>query len=1018
MKLGLYEPLKFPDIQYVSVSEITKAPHAKGLFSDIIWSPGTDERHTKVAGINLTNCGIFIQPQIMYEFRSSQRILFNAIMGTPITFQDGAFVVDENSNIYGMYVLKYLYDNFDSIKLALNNRLGTIISLYTFEECTLRSSWVLPPALRDIQIIDGRATSTHKVNEYYQFLIKHSNNTLLDPKEILSPGLEMSKFLKWESIQSALIAIHNEIGKNKVAGKTKHARENVLGRRVDFSARAVAAVDPDLPLDIIKVPYKIIAKLYEPFIGYQIFNNEASKGALKKALGNEILTEASFSKIMTELKNDLVKKEAYDLICKIIDTVIVMKYPIIMKRDPSLHRASLQAFNFKCTHDNVIYTSPLITDPFNLDFDGDKVALYVPLSVEGQINVKNRMMKQRYNVGTGGLSNKAKQDISLGVFIMTNDATEGPVLQNGYGDINVIDELKAKYGNKPANVNTRIHYSGAKGKHILSYGQLLFNSCLPKKYPIVLGAVNGGRLNKILSEILLTLGEDAVTEAINKVTIVSGKIISEYPITISIDELDVPAEISLQAKKIFSKYSYKESQHLINTVIMPKVKKWLQSVDSGLYLMIESKARGSWDDIEQLLIAKGYTADGEGKITNDPIKSSLAEGLKPQEVLKMGSPTSKGSADRSLNTATTGYLERVLVFALNSVVVKESDCKTTDTIKVKIENIQQAELYRHANSKQYGIINESHFESMVGKEVNIYSPITCESKKGICQKCYGNFNKILKSNNVGINAALSLGERGSQLIMRTFHTGGRAESTSNEISIINGELNKMLTQSGGKIYVSKSDVNLYLNRAVCDFKYTEDSILIKSGLITIESLFDDKETMSQELDLDELNELVGLEIKISEDVDVETLQNGTIRINVVKNKDPINIVYITQDMSQTIKYINNLLTGRNSLDHLDLYNKLLKVYGSLGILSKHLEVLVSQMNRSASNHYQLWRRNKRDKGELIGIKTIPFKESVLVAVTYENINKAIEQGLISSKINSEQNDSPLDQLIAGKIIGN
>ena len=96
------------------------------------------------------------------------------------------------------------------------------------------------------------------------------------------------------------------------------------------------------------------------------------------------------------------------------------------------------------------------------------------------------MMKQRYNVGTGGLSNKAKQDISLGVFIMTNDVTEGPVLQNGYGDINVIDELKAKYGSKPANVNTRIHYSGAKGKHILSYGQLLFNACLPKKYPIVL----------------------------------------------------------------------------------------------------------------------------------------------------------------------------------------------------------------------------------------------------------------------------------------------------------------------------------------------------------------------------------------------------------------------------------------------------------------------------------------------------------------------------------------------------
>lgn len=1015
MKLGLFEPLKFNNIEYISSPEISKAPHPRGLFSEEIWSPGGDERHTKVAGIDLRNCGIFIQPQIMYELKSSQRILYDAVLGTSIDLKDTKFIKTNDSDIYGLYVLKYLYDNLEELKSKniLNSRISTILTLYTFEECICSSFWVLPPALRDIQILDGRATSTHKVNEYYQYLIKHSNNTLIDSKALLKPGFDMSSFIKWESIQNVLILIHDEIGKNKVAGKTKHARENVLGKRVDFSARAVAAVDPNLSLNEIKVPYRILAKLYEPFIGHYVFKYEYVKNELSK-LSREIITEVSFSKLMTDLKNGLVNPGIYKLICKIIDEKIVGNYPIIMKRDPSLHRASLQAFDFTGTDDNVIYVSPLVTDGFNLDFDGDKVALYVPLSKEAQINVKSRMTKQRVNPGSGKLLTESKQDVSLGVYLLTKPSNEATI-QSRYGDVDPFVEINSKYGVKPANIYVKINYSGAKGKQVITYGQLLFNACLPLKYKLVTEPVTGSVLNKILYEILYEFGEPQVTKTIDNITKLAGRIISEYPITISLDELNIPKEITNHAKKIFAENSYKEAQKLINTEIMPKVKKWMQSVDSGLYMMIESKARGGWGDVEQMLIAKGYTADGEGKITNEPIISSLVEGLNPYELLKLGSPAAKGSSDRSLNTATTGYLERILVFGLNSVVVKEKDCKTGETIKVQINSVSDAALHLYARSKQLGIIEPKHYESMVGKEFNFYSPITCESKSGVCQKCYGDFNRVLKSNNVGINAALSLGERGSQLIMRTFHTGGRAEGSDSEVEIVpNGS--KGLTQHGGKIYINKGNLKIYLDSNICEFIYSEESLLIKGGVFKYLNV-DITDPEEEIINLNELGEPVGLELKLSDNIIIDTLENGVIEVQIAKNSEYFNIVYMTQDMSQTIKYIQSILTGKNVKDHNDLYDKLINIYGGHGILSKHVEVLVSQMNRSKDNHYQLWRRNKSSAGELISIRNIPFKESVAASLTYENINKAIEQGLISSKVNAGNTNTPLDQIISGKIQG-
>ena len=1014
MKLGLYEPNKIKNIDFVTSADlfIKNKPDPKGLYSELIWRYGNSENYSKVAGIDISKSGKYVQPKVLELIKQAQVKIYKAIMGIPVTitpsgvFNEGGDEYDEKHAIYGPAVLKYIYENIDNLENAINPRLMSFLKLYSLDEIMLSSIFVLPPALRPISYTDGNPSVNSQITLIYQSIIRFSNSLLISPEDIDSRAMDISIFRKWATLQKLIVSAFTEY-KASISKKEGYIRSNVLGKRVDFSGRAVAAVNPDLKIDEIIVPYKIIAKVLEPFLAYRIFSNDTILSELRNKY-NEILVENTFSRFTTNYKNNKLSPELETIIESVIDKYLVKKYPVIIKRDPSLHRSSLQSFNFTCSKDNVIYTSPLITEGFNLDYDGDKLGIFAPMSIEGQIDVKRKMQNKQTNVGSNSTLNSIKQDVALGIYILTKDSNQPDsniVFNDTKPELLITKEHLSKI-----DIYQKIKYSGSKGKITITRGQYILNMILGKYAKLINYQVKGKELNSIINSILLdTNNNTLISNILDNLTKVSAYIVNLYPITISPDELNIPENITIKVKEIFKNNDYKSAEKLIASEIMPKIKKTLKQQNSGFYHMIESNARGSWSDVEQLLVAKGYVADAEGKVVNDPITSSIVEGLTPQEILKLGAPTSKGSADRSLNTAETGYLSRQLAYALNTLKITAKDCKTKHTFKIKILDKTHARSFidRYVNGS---LITKDNYESIVGKSVNVRSPITCETKDGICSKCYGEFWKRINSKNIGINASTSLGERGTQLIMRTFHTGGKAQGSVDDINVL--EPDSFLNQVGTKIYTKDTAVVISIPNNSKEFKYSKDKLLITSPEVIVSSASDS--SITNKITLMKENN-ISIEFTINSDVEILHM-NDSIQFTFPAKTNIATIVYMSRDMSKMVKYVQHLLSGKDD-DVTKLYDNIASIYSALNIQSVHYELLISHMNRVADNVYLLWRLNKKQPNKVISIKQIPFKESVLLGILYEDVGKALEEGLINSKINKDKSNdlSPIEQLALGRI---
>ncbi len=681
---------------------------------------------------------------------------------------------------------------------------------------------VIPPALRPMVALDGGRYATSDVNDLYRRVINR-NNRLLKLKEISAPDviLRNEKRILQEAVDalidnsmrqgssvfsSATQAAKKELKSlsDNLKGKRGLFRQNLLGKRVDYSGRSVIVVGPELALDQCGLPKHMALELFRPFV---------INGLLKKELAFNIRGA-----------NRLID-EGIPEVWAILEDVIQGKY-VLLNRAPTLHRLGIQAFRPTLIEGNAIQVHPLVCTAFNADFDGDQMAVHVPLSEQAQLEAKEIMAsaKNVMKPGSGEPVVASKLlDIILGVFWMTKtveaekgegqyfSTPEDAAMARDYGHISYRAKIKVL---APSSVK---YAEFNEGLFETTLGRLLFNEVLPADYPYINKEIDRKKLTVIVDDIINKYGLDTLPGVLDKIKNFGFKYTTVSGTTWGQDDIKIPAnkrEVIEKAKKnsdqIYAYYNdgllTEEERVRKNIEIWHKAKGDVeklipQSLDKtgSVYDMVTSGARGSLAQITQMAGMKGLISSTSGEVIEFPILSCSKEGLTPIEYFITTHGARKGLSDTALNTAKAGYLTRKLFVAAQDVVINEVDCGTKDAIHIKkigalgnevsiAKNIRGRVLAQDVVSstgevifKKGDLLSKRDAEKIEGSgvsEVVVRSPLSCKSKKGICIKCYGEDlgkNKEIDIGEaVGTVAAQAIGEPGTQLTMRTFHSGGTA----------------------------------------------------------------------------------------------------------------------------------------------------------------------------------------------------------------------------------------------------
>jgi len=591
---------------------------------------------------------------------------------------------------------------------------------------------VLPPDLRPSSPTGGQRQLMDKINRYYvQILTKKESmrNTVIN--------IHIDKVLYYTyfvQIQKDVNELYNQI-LIKMAKKEGLIRGNILGKRVDFSGRAVIVPEPTLSIDECALPYFMILEIFKLPIAKKIIET----GKIK------LLNEA------IDFVDECIER-GYPYLYKICEGIIEGQV-CILNRQPSLHRLGMLGFKIKMTFDKVIKIHPLVCPPFNADFDGDQMAVYIPVTqaakeeVISKIEVKNNFSSP----ANEKLTTTPSQDIILGVYALTRDS---------------FDLLK-----------DIVEYKGEK----ITEGRKIFNECLPEDYPIINKVVDEKILIKILTDIKDVYSKEITAQVLDNIKKIGFKFATLFGSTMSLD--DFPVEGAEEIRN--SIYSNSDSRQQLAMLSGTTMSTFLKENFKYAY-MIESGARGTWDQAKQLILTRGFISNFDGQIIERPIKRSLLDGLTPREFFASTYGSRKGLLDVALNTGTSGYLSRKLIFTCANLQMDTDldDCGTTDTLTIVVDTEKLASMLVRRWMVKNGnmeLITKDNYKDLVEQTIEIRSPVYCQSQK-ICKTCYGDLYKSINSRFIGIIAAQTLGERSTQLVLRTFHTSGAAVSKDNEMT--------------------------------------------------------------------------------------------------------------------------------------------------------------------------------------------------------------------------------------------
>ncbi len=706
---------------------------------------------------------------------------------------------------------------------------------------------VIPPDLRPLVALEGGRFAASDLNDLYRRIIIR-NNRLKKLIEANAPDviLRNEKRMLQEAVDSlfdntrkasAAKTESNRVLKSlsdMLKGKTGRFRQNLLGKRVDYSGRSVIVVGPELKLHECGLPKDMAAELFKPFI-------------IRKLL------ERGIAKTVKTAKKIVDKKEA--VIWEILENVL-KGHPVLLNRAPTLHRLGIQAFQPKLIEGKAIQLHPLVCTGFNADFDGDQMAVHVPLSNEACLEAMVLMLSS-HNIlhpANGAPIALPSQDMVLGIYYMTkerpNQKGENLIFSNPDEVIVAYNEGRVALH---AKIKVRIPQYDEKGNPIIdtrtgkiqteiintTVGRVLFNQIVPKEIGFVNTLLTKSSARKIIQDIFRRCGLKRTVVFLDNLKEMGFYYAYKGGLSFNLKNVLVPEkkkdiiedayskidEITLNYQLGFITENERYNQvidtwSIANTQLAAEVLKVLSKDQDGfnsVFMMLDSGARGSKEQIRQLGGMRGLMAKpqktlkgGSGEIIENPILSNFREGLTVLEYFISTHGARKGLADTALKTADAGYLTRRLVDVAQDVIIKEEDCGTLRGITIT-SIIQNDEIVEHLSERIIGRtplndiyhpitdelivkageeITEEIAEKIKAAEiesVEIRSVLTCDAKEGVCAKCYGrnlaNGRMVQLGEAVGVIAAQSIGEPGTQLTLRTFHTGGAASRLSAESSI-------------------------------------------------------------------------------------------------------------------------------------------------------------------------------------------------------------------------------------------
>ena len=702
---------------------------------------------------------------------------------------------------------------------------------------------VIPPELRPLVPLDGGRFASSDLNDLYRRVIIR-NNRLKRLLEIKAPEviLRNEKRMLQESIDSLFDnsrksnAVKAEGGRalkslsDVLKGKQGRFRQNLLGKRVDYSGRSVIVVGPEMKMHECGLPKDMAAELFKPFI-------------IRK------LIERGIVKTVKSARKLVDKKEA--IIWDILENIL-KGHPVMLNRAPTLHRLSIQAFQPKLIEGKAIHLHPLVTAAFNADFDGDQMAVHVPLSNAAILEAQLLMLSSHniLNPQNGTPITLPSQDMVLGLYYITKGKkTIGDEIVKGEGKaFYSADEVIIAYNEKQidlhANIRVKANFRNADGSLTFklietTVGRVIFNQFVPKEVGFVNALLTKKALREIIGDIIKWTSVPITARFLDDIKTLGFRMAFRGGLSFNINDLIIPAvkeelvetaqgevaevwdsynmglitnnERYNQIIDIWSRVDTKVTETLIRELATDK-----QGFNS-VYMMLDSGARGSKQQIKQLaglrgLMAKPRKSGSSGsEIIENPILANFKDGLSVLEYFISTHGARKGLADTALKTADAGYLTRRLVDVAQDVVINDEDCGTlrgiaTSALKDNEDIIESLSDRIEGRTSLYDVVNPVTDEILVGageeistdiakridetgiETVEIRSVLTCESKRGVCVRCYGrnlaSGALAQRGDAVGIIAAQSIGEPGTQLTLRTFHVGGVAGSASVESSLL------------------------------------------------------------------------------------------------------------------------------------------------------------------------------------------------------------------------------------------
>jgi len=723
-------------------------------------------------------------------------------------------------------------------KKDLVNRLKIVESIRDSEN---KPEWmvldvipVIPPDLRPLVMLDSGNFATSDLNDLYRRIINR-NNRLKKLVDLNAPEviIRNEKRMLQQSVDALfdngrckrpVLASSNRPLKSltdMIKGKQGRFRENLLGKRVDYSARSVIVVGPTLRLHQCGLPKKIALELFQPFIIRRL-----------KELGHADTIKSA--KKMLERKD----AEVWDILEEVI-----RNHPVLLNRAPTLHRMGIQAFEPVLVEGNAIKLHPLVCKGFNADFDGDQMAVHLPLSIEAQVEAHTLMLSTNniFSPANGAPIISPSQDVVMGCYYLTmampGRAGQGMVFKSfaeveiahSLGKVDTHAQIRVRL---PAQrrLKTDVEALGRPGAVIeTTVGRVLFNSILPDGMLFYNIPMRSSELARVISDCYQTLGRRRTIDLLDDMNRIGFSWSTRSGLSFATDDLITPAnksriigEAEREVLKILKRYqkgvitdgerynsvldAWTHAREQITKEMMSELE---QDTDarpvrrSGyvnpIHLMAHSGARGGVEQIRQLAGMRGLMAKPSGKIIETPIKANFREGLTVLEYFSSTHGARKGLADTALKTADSGYLTRKLADVAQNVVVTMHDCGTTQGIvktviyrgeKVEVSladsirgRVSRADIVNPVSDEV--IINEDELitpkvarqiEELGLEKIQVRSPLTCEAPLGVCRLCYGmdlsTGSLVEEGMAVGIIAAQSIGEPGTQLTMRTFHIGG------------------------------------------------------------------------------------------------------------------------------------------------------------------------------------------------------------------------------------------------------